>query len=65
MHPVLPEDAPEEVREAHAALRAPLLLNSALAALKAPGAPAENAQTALKATERALTLSLSDADRGA
>ncbi|ETW77521.1 hypothetical protein HETIRDRAFT_239579, partial [Heterobasidion irregulare TC 32-1] len=63
VHPVLPEDAPEEVREGHAALRAPLLLNSALAALKAPGAPGENAQTALRATERALALSLSDADR--
>ena len=65
VHPVLPADAPEEVREGHAALRAPLLLNSALAALKAPGAPGQNAQTALRATERALELSLSDADRGA
>ena len=57
-------DAPEDLADEHLALRTPLLLNSALAALKAPGGP-EGAQIAINATNSALALpKLSDADRG-
>jgi peptidyl-prolyl isomerase D len=57
-------DAPEDLTDEFIALRTPLLLNSALAALKAPGGP-EGAHTAINATNSALELpNLSDADRG-
>jgi len=56
-------DAPEELADEFLALRTPLLLNSALAALKAPGGPA-GARIAIDATNSALELpKLSDADR--
>ncbi|THH19555.1 hypothetical protein EW146_g1631 [Bondarzewia mesenterica] len=63
VHPVLPDDASQETKDAYAALLVPLLLNSALAALKASGSPTANAQDVVAATTRALNLTLSDADR--
>jgi peptidyl-prolyl isomerase D len=55
---------PAEFADEFTALRVPLLLNSALAALRAPGGTA-GARTALKATSDALDLpKLSDSDRG-
>ncbi|KAI0258568.1 peptidyl-prolyl cis-trans isomerase [Gloeopeniophorella convolvens] len=63
VHPVLPDDASPELADEFAALRAPLLLNSALAAFRAPGGAA-GAQIALDATLAALALpQLNDADR--
>ena len=63
VHPNLPDDPPELADE-FAALRVPLLLNSALAAFKAPGGTA-GARTALDVTNIALGLpKLSDSDRG-
>jgi peptidyl-prolyl isomerase D len=57
-------EAPEDLADEFLALRTPLLLNSALAALKAPGGPA-GARIAINATNSALELpKLSDADRG-
>ncbi|KAI0280360.1 peptidyl-prolyl cis-trans isomerase [Russula aff. rugulosa BPL654] len=56
-------DAPEGLADEFIALRTPLLLNSALAAFKAPGGP-EGAQITINATNSALELpKLSDADR--
>ncbi|OCH83738.1 peptidyl-prolyl cis-trans isomerase [Obba rivulosa] len=60
-HPVLPEDAPPELKDSWDALLAPLLLNSALAALKV-GGPA-NAKIAIANTDRALGMQLNDADK--
>ena len=61
---ILPENAPPELADEFAALRVPLLLNSALAAFKAPGGTA-GARTALEATKTALVLpNLNDSDRG-
>ncbi|KAI0061130.1 hypothetical protein BV25DRAFT_1826989 [Artomyces pyxidatus] len=59
VHPVLPDDAPPELQDSFDALRAPLLLNSALAALRTPG----NAPEALSLTQRVLVMQLNDADR--
>lgn len=57
-------DAPEELADEFVALRTPLLLNSALAALKAPGG-IDGARVALEATNAALGLpKLGDSDRG-
>jgi peptidyl-prolyl isomerase D len=57
-------DAPEDLADELIALRTPLLLNSALAALKVPGG-SEGALIAINATNSALELpKLSDADRG-
>ena len=57
-------EAPDELADEFLALRTPLLLNSALAAFKAPGGP-EGARIAINATNSALELpKLSDADRG-
>ena len=62
-HVDLPEGAPPEMRDSFDALLAPLLLNSALAALRA-GGPA-NARLALRVTDRALAnLELNDTDKG-
>ena len=64
VHPVLPDDAPSELVDEFTALRTPLLLNSALAAFKAPGG-VQGAQIALSATSATLELpKLADADRG-
>ncbi|KAI0826007.1 peptidyl-prolyl cis-trans isomerase [Irpex lacteus] len=58
IHPVLPEDAPPELQDSYDALLAPLLLNSALAAVRS-GAP----QVAISSATRALDrLQLNDAD---
>ncbi|KAN0136875.1 cyclophilin-like domain containing protein [Lactarius tabidus] len=63
VHAVMRAGAPAEFADEFAALRVPLLLNSALAALKAPGGTA-GAGTALDATKSALRLpNLSDSDR--
>ncbi|KAI0049486.1 40 kDa cyclophilin [Auriscalpium vulgare] len=59
VHPVLPDDAPPELKDSFDALRAPILLNSALAALRTP----DGAREALGLTQRALALELSDADK--
>jgi peptidyl-prolyl isomerase D len=64
VHPVLPDDASPELADEYTSLRAPLLLNSALAAFKEPGGAA-GARTALNATSTVLNLpKLSDSDRG-
>jgi len=61
VHPVLPDDSPPELKDSYDALLAPLLLNSALAALRTQPA---DAQTAVKNATRALErLELSDADK--
>ncbi|KAH9968179.1 peptidyl-prolyl cis-trans isomerase Cpr7 [Russula dissimulans] len=63
VHPVLPDDAAPGLEDEFGALRTPLLLNSALAALKAPGG-IPGARIALDATNYALKLpKLSDSDR--
>ena len=62
-HPTLPEDSPPELKDSYDALLAPLLLNSALAALRAGGPT--NAQIALQSAGRALrSLALNDSDKG-
>ena len=63
MHQVLPDGAPPELKDSYDVLLAPLLLNSALAALKAGGTA--NAEIALRATDRALGMELNTADKGA
>ncbi|KAH9848131.1 peptidyl-prolyl cis-trans isomerase Cpr7 [Lenzites betulinus] len=61
-HLDLPEDKPPELKDSLQALLAPLLLNSALAALRAGGAA--NARLALRVTDRALaSLDLNNADK--
>ena len=62
MHQVLPDDTPPELKDSYNTLLAPLLLNSALAALKGGGAA--NAEIALRATDRALEKELNAADKG-
>lgn len=60
---VIPDNTDPGLQEEYKALLAPLLLNSALAALKAPS-PA-NYKYAVQNTTRALNkLTLSDADKG-
>ena len=60
LHPVLPTDAPPELRDSYDALLAPLLLNSALAAVRS-----DEPQTAISSATRALDrLELNDADKG-
>lgn len=62
VHPVLPDDAPPELRDSYDALLAPLLLNSALAAVRAGGSV--NARIALSSVTRALEkLELNHADK--
>jgi len=64
VHPVLPDDAAPGLEDEFNAQRTPLLLNSALAALKAPGS-IPGARIALDATNYALKVpKLSDSDRG-
>ncbi|EKM57324.1 uncharacterized protein PHACADRAFT_255024 [Phanerochaete carnosa HHB-10118-sp] len=59
VHPVLPEDAPPELQDSYNALLAPLLLNSALAAIRV-GQP----RLAISSTTRVLDrLELNDADK--
>ena len=65
MHPFLPEESPAELKEAYDALLAPLLLNSALAAIRIQPPSTSRAEIAIKSATRALdTLTLNDADKG-
>ena len=59
VHPVLPDDADDAQRKAYEDLWRPLLLNSALAALKS-----NDPERAVDYTERVLRRDISDADRG-
>jgi len=64
VHPVLPEDSPAELKTAFDALLAPLLLNSALAAIKVQPKFTSNSVIAVTNTTRALNkLQLSDVDK--
>ncbi|PPR03409.1 hypothetical protein CVT24_012704 [Panaeolus cyanescens] len=63
-HPVLPDDAPPELQDSWNALLAPLLLNSALAAIRVQPQSSGNALVAITNTTRALNkLELNDADK--
>jgi len=53
-HPELPEDSPPTILEAFDALMAPLLLNSALAAIRIKPPTSDNAEVAVKYASRAL-----------
>jgi len=56
VNPVLPEDAPEALRQSYNALLVPLLLNSALAAVRSPSKPpSDHANLAIKSTSRVLS----------
>ncbi|KAG6895748.1 hypothetical protein C0992_012866 [Termitomyces sp. T32_za158] len=64
VHPVLPEDALPELKDSYDALLAPLLLNSALAAIRSQPLSSQNADIAIKNTTRALDrLELNAADK--
>ncbi|KAG6819907.1 Peptidyl-prolyl cis-trans isomerase cyp40 [Arthromyces matolae] len=64
VHPVLPDDAPPELKDPYDALLAPLLLNSSLAAIRAQPPSSQNAEIAIKNTTRALDkLELNTADK--
>lgn len=64
VHPVFPDGTSDEIKESYNALLAPLLLNSALAAIRAKPTTAANALVAISSATRALNnLSLSDADK--
>ena len=64
LHTALPDDSPPELRDSLDVQLSALLLNSALAALRAGGGA--NARLALRSTDRALsTLTLNDTDKGA
>lgn len=60
LHPVLPEGAPPELQDSFNALLAPLLLNSALAAIKSSLATVA-VDSATRALER---LELNNSDKG-
>jgi peptidyl-prolyl isomerase D len=61
VHPVLPENSPQELKDSYESLLAPLLLNSALAALRTQPPATE---TTVKNTTRALDrLQLSSPDK--
>ena len=63
-HMALPEDSPPELRDSFDVQLSALLLNAALAALRAGGGA--NARLALRSTDRALSnLTLNDTDKGA
>ena len=65
LHPVLPENSPPELQDGFNALLAPLLLNSALAAIRAQPQSSSNAVIAIANATRALDkLQLSKADKG-
>ncbi|KAJ7789132.1 peptidyl-prolyl cis-trans isomerase [Mycena olivaceomarginata] len=59
----IPEGESADAQTASDALLAPLLLNSALVAVRLQPPSSENADTAVKAATRALTLKLSPADK--
>ena len=63
VHQTLPDDAPPELKDSYLVLLAPLLLNSALAAIRTQPASSENASIAIRNTTRALEkLELNAAD---
>jgi len=63
VHTELPDGSPPELKESFDALRAPLLLNSALAAVRVQPPLSENGSIAVKSATRALSLQLSTADK--
>ncbi|KAF8909684.1 cyclophilin-like domain-containing protein [Gymnopilus junonius] len=64
VHPVLPEGSPPELKDSYDALLAPLLLNSALSAVRARPQSTANAVIAITNTTRALNnLTLNNADK--
>ncbi|KDR77002.1 hypothetical protein GALMADRAFT_246185 [Galerina marginata CBS 339.88] len=64
VHPVLPENSPPELKDSYGALLAPLLLNSALAAIRVRPQTTEKAMIAVASASRALDkLTLNDADK--
>ncbi|KAF9484054.1 peptidyl-prolyl cis-trans isomerase [Pholiota conissans] len=64
VNPVLPEGTSEEIKEGYNALFAPLLLNSALAAIRTQPQTTANAMIAITSATRALnSLTLSNADK--
>lgn len=64
VHPVMPDGSGPELKTSFDALLAPLLLNSALAGLRAQPPSASNARIAIDSTTRALgRLELSNADK--
>ncbi|KAG6909316.1 Peptidyl-prolyl cis-trans isomerase cyp40 [Tephrocybe rancida] len=64
VHPVVPDGSPPELKDSFDALLAPLLLNSALAAIRSQPASSQNAEIAIKNTTRALDrLQLNTADQ--
>ncbi|KAH9474440.1 Peptidyl-prolyl cis-trans isomerase cyp40 [Psilocybe cubensis] len=64
LHPVLPEGSPPELKDSFDALLAPLLLNSALAAIRTKPQSSANAVIAISSATRALnTLTLNNADK--
>ncbi|KAF4613255.1 hypothetical protein D9613_010961 [Agrocybe pediades] len=64
VHPVLPENSPPELKDSYDVLLAPLLLNSALAAIKAQPQSTANALIAISSATRALNnLELNNADK--
>ena len=65
LHPVLPENSPPELQDGFNALLTPLLLNSALAAIRVQPQSSSNAMIAIANATRALDkLQLSNADKG-
>jgi peptidyl-prolyl isomerase D len=65
LHPTLPDGSPPELKESFDALLAPLLLNSALAAVRVQPPTSYNATIAVKSSTRALDqLQLSQPDQG-
>lgn len=61
----MPENSPPELKDSFDALLAPLLLNSALAAVRIQPPSSGNATIAVKSATRALnTLELNNADKG-
>ncbi|KIK67886.1 hypothetical protein GYMLUDRAFT_36683 [Collybiopsis luxurians FD-317 M1] len=64
VHQVLPDDAPPELADSYKALLSPLLLNSALAAVRAQPPSSSKAEVAVKSATRALnSLELNNADK--
>ena len=65
VHPVLPENSSPELQDSFNTLLAPLLLNSALAAIRAQPQSSANAMIAIANATRALDkLQLNNADKG-
>lgn len=65
VHPVMPDNSPPELQDSYNSLLAPVLLNSALAALKVQPQTSNNAQIAVDNSSRAMDrLTLNKADMG-